>query len=427
MATRRSADERVISGGRHGCGYNSLFHAHLPWGGDGDCRLLRLFPAMSIRLVIALALCNMTSLRAGRVLFALYALSLEATPITVGMLAALFALFPGVMSWPVGMVADRFGSRWLLTIGTTGTGIAMLVPYFYPGMPALFVAASILGFSFALYNVSLQNLIGLISGPEKRTQSFSNFGLAQSVASFFGPLLVGFGIDHAGYGLTCMYFAFLSIVPVAMLAVWGKSLPPGTRGAADKSSVLHTLKDAGLWRILATGSLVVEGIELYQFYLPVYGHSIGLSASAIGVVVAMFAAASFVVRLVMPLIMARLSEKTILAYSFYLAAAGFLMLPFLQGALALSAVSFMIGLGLGCGQPITMTLAFSNSVAGRSGEIMGLRITINNLTRVIVPIVFGSIGTLFGMFAVFGVSALMLGGGGVLTREKSKPPADAAD
>ena len=74
-----------------------------------------------------------------------------------------------------------------------------------------------------------------------------------------------------------------------------------------------------------------------------------------------------------------------------------------------------------------MTLAFSNSVAGRSGEIMGLRVTINNLTRVVVPIIFGSIGTLFGMFAVFGVSALMLGSGGVLTREKKKNAADVED
>ncbi len=374
---------------------------------------------MSIRLVLTLALFNMTSLRAGRVLFALYALSLNANQITVGMLAALFALFPGVMSWPVGMVADRFGSRWLLTIGTSGTGIAMLVPYFYPGMTALFVAASILGFSFALYNVALQNLIGLISSPEKRTQNFSNFGLAQATASFFGPLVVGFGIDHAGYGTTCMYFALLSIVPVAMLAMRGHSLPPGTRSKADTGSVLHTLKDQGLWRILATGSLVVEGIELYQFYLPVYGHAIDLSASAIGIVVAMFAGASFVVRLVMPLILVRLSEKKILAYSFYIAALGFLLLPFFKSAVALSVISFLIGLGLGCGQPITMTLAFSNSVAGRSGEVMGLRVTINNLTRVIVPIIFGSIGTLFGMFAVFGVSALMLGSGGLLTRDKA--------
>ncbi len=370
----------------------------------------------------------MTGLRAGRVLFALYALSLDASPITVGFLAALFALFPGVMSWPVGMFADRSGSRWPLTIGTAGTGVAMLVPFFYPGMFALFVAASILGFSFALYNVSLQNLIGLISKAEDRTQNFSNFGLAQSVASFVGPMLVGFGIDHVGYAQTCLYLAFLSIIPVGMLALWGDTLPAGTRSNGDSGSVLHSMKDPGLWRILATGCLAVEGIELYQVYMPIYGHAIGMSASAIGVVVAMFAAASFVVRLVMPLLLRRMSEEKLLAYSFYIAAVGYMLMPFFESVVMLSAISFVIGLGLGCGQPITMALTFSNSLEGRSGEVMGLRVTINNLTRVVVPVVFGTIGTLFGMFAVFGVSAAMLGGGGVLTRENAsrrKPPASS--
>ncbi len=379
---------------------------------------------MSIRLVLALALCNMASLRAGRVLFALNALSLGATPFTVGMLASLFALFPGVMSWPVGMLADRFGSRWLLVIGTGGTGVAMLVPYFVPGLPALFVAAGMLGFSFALYNVALQNLIGLISSPQRRAQNFSNFGLAQSVASFLGPLLAGVGIDHVGYGPSCLYFALLSVIPVGMLARWGSALPPGTRRSGEAGSVLHTLKDPGLWRILATGSLVVVGIDLYLFYLPVYGHDVGLSASGIGVVVAMFAAAAFVVRLVMAAMLAKLSQERILAYSFYIGAAGFLLVPFFSSVVTLSVISFVIGLGLGCGQPITMTLAFSNSVAGRSGEIMGLRVTVNNLTRVVVPVVFGSIGTLFGMFAVFGVIALLLGSGGLLTQERKKSARD---
>lgn len=377
---------------------------------------------MSIRLVLALALCNMTSLRAGRVMFALYALSLDANQITVGMLASLFALFPGVMSWPVGMVADRFGARWLLLGGTAGTAVAMLVPYFFPGIPAVFVASSILGFSFALYNVSLQNLIGMISAPDKRTQNFSNFGLAQSIAAFVGPLLAGFGIDYAGYGTTCLYFALLAVVPVGMLVLWGATLPPGTPRARDAGGVLHTLKDPGLWRILATGSLVVEGIELYLFYLPVYGHAVGLSASAIGVVVAVFSAASFVVRLVLPLLLGRFSETRILAGSFYIGAGGYILMPFFDGVVALSAISFLIGLGLGCGQPITMAMTFSNSVAGRSGEVMGLRVTVNNLTRVVVPVIFGSIGTLFGMFAVFGASACMLGAGGMLTDTKSSAP-----
>ncbi len=35
-------------------------------------------------------------------------------------------------------------------------------------------------------------------------------------------------------------------------------------------------------------SLVVLGVDLFQFYIPIYGHGIGLSASAIGSVLAVW-------------------------------------------------------------------------------------------------------------------------------------------
>jgi hypothetical protein len=48
------------------------------------------------------------------------------------------------------------------------------------------------------------------------------------------------------------------------------------------------LTGTGLWRVLATSSLLMTGVDLFQFYMPIHGHDIGISASAIGVVLAMF-------------------------------------------------------------------------------------------------------------------------------------------
>ena len=84
--------------------------------------------------------------------------------------------------------------------------------------------------------------------------------------------------------------------------------------------------------------------------------------------------------------------------------------------MVLALVSFMFGLGMGCGQPITMMMTFSNSAEGRSGEALGLRITVNHLTSVIVPVVFGAIGSAFGIFPVFWGNALMLASGGAFTK-----------
>ena len=200
-----------------------------------------------------------------------------------------------------------------------------------------------------------------------------------------------------------------------MLALWGKALPGGSGHTASAGSVRDTLKDPAIVKILITSSLVQVGQDLYQFYMPIYGHSIGLSASAIGTVLAGFASAYFVVRFVMAHLIARVGEERLLAWAFYLAAAGFLLVPFFQNTVALAAVSFMFGLGMGCGQPITTMLMFNRSAAGRSGETFGLRQTTNNLMRVTMPTVFGFIASAFGLLPVFCVSALLMGAGGLIT------------
>ena len=160
---------------------------------------------MSINFALALGLLNMSSMRAGRVTLTLSALQLGAQPVTVGLLAATFSVFPAVLSWPAGKLADRFGSRWLLMVGALGGGLGILIPYFFSGMTAIFVAAATNGLSLSIYNVSLQNAVGLLSTPENRTQSFSNYSLTNSLGSLAGPLIAGFSIEHLGYSASCLH------------------------------------------------------------------------------------------------------------------------------------------------------------------------------------------------------------------------------
>ena len=369
---------------------------------------------MSIHLTFALALLNLTTVQGGRVLISLYALKLGADPFVVGTLAAMFSAFPTLLSWQVGRLSDRFGSRLLLMFGAAVGTLGMLVPWFMPGLPALYIAAVTNGLLLALCGVSLQNLVGLLSSREELSRNFSNFSLMASAANFAGPLFAGFSIDLAGPAAASLSIALLSFVPIVLLAVLGGRLPGGSRDLKARGSVRELLTDSGLWRVLATSSLVVTGIALFQFYLPVYGHGIGLSASVIGVLLAIFAAAAFVVRMVLPRLVGRLGEEKLLAFSFLLGAAGLIAVPFFESVVALGLASFAFGLGMGCGQPITMMMTFSGSAEGRSGEALGLRVTANHLARMIGPVVFGMIGAAFGVAPVFWINALILASGGAI-------------
>jgi hypothetical protein len=54
-------------------------------------------------------------------------------------------------------------------------------------------------------------------------------------------------------------------------------------------------------------------------------------------------------------------------------------------------------------------------------EATGLRVTVNNIGHLLIPLLFGSVGTIFGYFPVFISNSAMLVAGGLLMRRNIKP------
>ena len=71
----------------------------------------------------------------------------------------------------------------------------------------------------------------------------------------------------------------------------------------------------------------------------------------------------------------------------------------------------------GVSQPLTLNLAYNHSPPGRTGEVTGLRLTINNVTHIGVPIAAGSLAAVLGVAPVFWTSAALLAVAGYLTRK----------
>ena len=142
---------------------------------------------MALYLTFALTLFIVTSVHAGRVLITIYALKLGAQPFTVGVLAALFSVLPTLLAWQVGRYSDRFGSRWLLIGGTAGGVLGMLLPYLFPGLPALYAAAVMNGLLFALAGgAPLQNLVGILSRARGQRQELQQLQRADLADGLFG-------------------------------------------------------------------------------------------------------------------------------------------------------------------------------------------------------------------------------------------------
>lgn len=361
-----------------------------------------------ITLITLLTLAMQGGHMGSRVVASLLALSLGAGPMLIGILIAAYSIFQLTFALIVGRISDRYGSRWPMLGGAIAFGCGLIIPAVSPTLPALFISAPLIGIGFVFFNVAAQNLAGTLGSAAERTRNFSTMGLGYSSGHMIGPVLAGIMIDRYGFGPAYIAFAVLTLAPILALAASRQLGAHGARSEPPASSAFDLLRLPSLRRMIIVSGLVTTGWDLYTFYVPIYGHSIGLSASTIGTILGAFAAASFIVRVALPVLTRRFSVETVLAAAMCIAALLFLPFTFIEYVPGLLALSFGIGLTLGVSQPLTLNLTYNRSPAGRSGEVTGLRLTINNITHIAVPLAAGSVGALLGIASVFWASAGIL-------------------
>ena len=371
---------------------------------------------MAIYLIVVTCVLIHAGFAGAKLALPLHALSLGVDPFSVGVIMALWALCPMLIALYVGRLVDRVGPRLPMLGGAIGVVVALLVPYFFPGVAALYVMSLAVGTAFQFFFVPTQGITGALGGPEDRARNYSLLAIGFSIASFLGPLIAGFSIDYLGYRTAYLMLAACPAIAVLVLGFKGRLLPKaavGTQGKQKKSSSFDLLRNANLRNAIVASGLISVGWDLYLFFFPIYGHSIGLSASAIGTIISMFAVAVFTIRVALPRLARAWSEFEILLYAIGFSGAALLLFPLFRDPFLLAAASFVLGLGCGVGQPMSMSLIYSLSPRGRASEGAGLRVTFNHFTHLVVPLAFGGIGTAFGFAPVFvSCSALLLGGSG---------------
>ena len=379
---------------------------------------------MNLRLALLVQVFNHTCFKGSKVLLTLFALHLGATPFAAGVLFSMYSVLPALVSVLAGQLSDRVGYRTPMLIGSLGMFAGMLLPWLAPGLVALFLSATLIGGCYIFYSVAVQHLVGSLASGASRTRNYSLYSLCVGLTSLLGPVLVGFSIEGVGHARSYLLMAALPVVAAALLALFARS-PPRPAAAARHGAprrVRDLLRLVPLRKALITGGILETGSELGNFLLPVYAESIGLAPSRIGLVVGALAAALMLVRALLPVLVRFASEEAVLGHSMLLAGAACVCVPFADGFPALLAGAFAMGLGIGCGAPLSMVLVYNRTPDGRSGEAMGLRHTVNKATEGVVPIVFGSISTAFGMLPVFAAVAGLLALGGVpLLRERPVP------
>jgi len=379
---------------------------------------------MAVYLVVLLSALTSVSLRGSKVAVSLYALELGASAAMVGVLAALFAAFPLLLAVPAGRLADRFGLRLPIVGGILIMAAGLALPLARPGMTALLLCPALVGLGHIFFHVSVHSLVGALGSAAERTRNFATFSLGISIAAFIGPSAAGFAIELAGYRAAFALLAAIAVLPALYAMLHRSLIPERVRHEAETQPkrAADLLAIPALRRTLIMSGVTLTGIELFSFYLPIYGSAIGLAPSVIGMILSTHAVAGFIVRAFMHRLAQRYTELGVLSGSLFVAAVAYLVVPALGDAWLLAGAAFVLGLALGSAQPLTTILTYNHAPAGRTGEALGMRIMANKITQIAVPLAFGGFGAALGAAPVFlATGVFLLGAGWVSLKARHSP------
>lgn len=373
-------------------------------------------PALAVWCLLMLLM--HVSLAGGRVAVMLGALSLGVSSAGVGILIAAFAFLPMFLAVFTGRRMDKTGSYRLMWLAALGCAVGAFMPWVWLHPATLAVAAVSIGLGHMAFQIAIQGLLG-DSDAAKRLRNYSWLAMAMAVSGFSGPLIAGLSIDYLGHR-----WAFFMLALGPAFAFWAvcklRTTIVGLHAPSERpnsgSRMMDLFRVRPLRYALLANLLLSSAWDTHSFLVPLYGAQQGFSATTIGAILAAFAAATFVVRMLLPFIQKWIKPWPMIHFAMISSAGYFMLYPWIENQWLLMGLSFLLGFSLGSTQPSILSLLQQHAPPGRKVEAFGMRTALVNGSQVSLPLGFGALGTVIGILPLFAVSSFALALGAWLTR-----------
>ncbi|HXD39433.1 MAG TPA: MFS transporter [Ramlibacter sp.] len=345
----------------------------------------------------------------------------------VGLLMSLFALTQVFLALPAGRYADRHGLKRPLRLSVSAAMVGAGLAAAFPVFPVLCLSALLTGGATGAATIALQRHVGRAADNSTQLkQVFSWLAIGPAASNFLGPFSAGLMIDHGGFRSAFLLMAALPLVSWFWVRT-ARELPPVIRPEGHSGNRAWDLLSEPMFRrLLLVNWLLASCWDVHTFVLPVLGHERGLSASVIGSILGGFAVAAALIRVLLPLLAARLSEWATIAGAMAMTAALFGIYPLLDAPLAMGLCSVLLGFALGSVQPMIMSMLHQITPEHRHGEAVAMRVMAINASSVTMPMLFGLAGAVIGISAVFWVTGAVVAGGTRLAFGLSRPDTAAS-
>lgn len=337
------------------------------------------------------------------------AVDLGADPWLVGIVGATFALAPLLFAIQIGRWVDKGKAGRALFYGTLISLSTTIALIFVENILFLMLAMPMLGIGHLLVMAGGQTMVGILSNQKDYEQNFGRLTFYASLGHAVGPFLGGVVADRGGlqvdvdaaFVLAAGMFvlAAASVLPVL-------NLPKETSTKADqpKSKPGQVFSIKGFKSAIFVSGSITAVIDVMLVFLPLLGRELGFTATEVGILLAVRAAASMLVRIILGNISNRIGMRWTLNFGSLVTVLALVMIALSSNFWLLAVLMFIAGFATGIGQPVTMAWVSRISPPEIRGLAISIRLTSNRLGQVVIPAIAGALaasgaGTIFWLLA----------------------------
>lgn len=365
----------------------------------------RLFPTIGIGVL------QYGALSASRLVVPLLALQQGAPKWVVGLMAGLFAIVPALTTVHAGRWMDRTGLVLPVVLtgsmGVSATAFAAL----FPSVLSMFIVAPMIGAATVIAHVAVTRAVGALDDDSKRTRNLGYLAACYSVLQLLSPLLAGAVFDAFGARIAFLAILLLPALSLLIVATGRHALVVANdplEEPAERLVATDLLRMPDLRRWLIANGIFAAALALFPFVAALHAVSLGFSGTAASGILASASLGAVAMRMALVLLPSRIAPRFLLGGALVATAIAYATLPLFSDWLLLAGVGFLLGMGVGAGQPIAMSLLYVASPKGRINESLGLGMAIASLKQFLWPILLGLVASSFGIGPMVWVIAIML-------------------
>lgn len=327
------------------------------------------------------------------ILLPLYLLELKYSVGTVSFVIAVRGLGILLMDIPAGLMANRFGDKPIMVLGSSTLLAAILLLSWTDSMPLILVASALIGSSNALNMVGRLSYLTDSCESHERGRVIAMMAGLQRVASLLGPVVFSYSAQHLEYKLTFLIMAVLVACSMSLVVIFALRIEATQRKQAPISGLFRVLVE--FRQILITAGFAGLALMMLrtgrQLLFPLFGHGIGLDVVHVGLLVSLSSAIDTLMFYPAGQVMDRKGRKWTSVPGMLILSLSMATLPLLPNLTGMMVFAVLSGLGNGITTGVLLTIGSDVAPEVERNQFMGFWRLELDTGVVLAPVIVGTI------------------------------------